>query len=282
MKFYKIKSHAKINLSLNVLGKFKSKLHKIESLVSFLDLSDDIFIKNIESKNHKVKFKGKFSKKIPKKNTITDLLKILEYKKKLKNQKYKIVVKKNIPQRAGLGGGSMNAASLLNYFLKKKKINLNSRQIIDVVKQIGSDVIVGMDKKNSILYGNGRLKNIRKNINLYTVLVKPNFGCSTKAIYGNVRNYSKPIFKEGNKINLDQKLLTNLKNDLEIPVFIKYPILKNTKIFMEKLDNVLFVRMTGSGSTLIGYFKSKKSALNALKRLNKKYKNYWCILSKTI
>ena len=67
MKFYKIKSHAKINLSLNVLGKFKSKLHKIESLVSFLDLSDDIFIKNIESKNHKVKFKGKFSKKIPKK-----------------------------------------------------------------------------------------------------------------------------------------------------------------------------------------------------------------------
>ena len=52
-----------------------------------------------------------------------------------------------------------------------------------------------MDKKNSILYGNGRLKNIRKNINLYTVLVKPNFGCSTKAIYGNVRN--KPLSHEG-------------------------------------------------------------------------------------
>jgi len=282
MNFFKIKSFAKVNLSLGVLGKLKSKLHKIESLFTFLKLYDEILIKQTNNKNHIVKFTGKFSKNISNNNTIVNLLKILDKKNKLSNKKFLIIIKKNIPQRSGMGGGSMNAASLLNYFLKKKKINLNSRQIIDVVKQIGSDVIVGMDKKNSILYGNGRLKNIRKNINLYTVLVKPNFGCSTKAIYGNVRNYSKPIFKEGNKINLDQKLLTNLKNDLEIPVFIKYPILKNTKIFMEKLDNVLFVRMTGSGSTLIGYFKSKKSALNALKRLNKKYKNYWCILSKTI
>ena len=83
MQFDKIKSYAKINLSLNVLGKLKSNLHKIESLVSFLTLSDDIFIKKIKSKNHKVKFFGKFSKKISKNNnTIVNLLKILEDKKK--------------------------------------------------------------------------------------------------------------------------------------------------------------------------------------------------------
>ena len=40
--------------------------------------------------------------------------------------------------------------------------------------------------------------------------------------------------------------------------------------------------MTGSGSTIIAYFNSKKAALNAEKILKKKYKNYWCILSKTI
>ena len=53
MQFDKIKSYAKINLSLNVLGKFKSNLHKVESLVSFLTLNDEIFIKKIKSKNHK-------------------------------------------------------------------------------------------------------------------------------------------------------------------------------------------------------------------------------------
>ena len=48
MKFEKIKSHAKINLSLNVLGKKKSKLHNLETLVGFLDLHDVI---NIEISN---------------------------------------------------------------------------------------------------------------------------------------------------------------------------------------------------------------------------------------
>ena len=51
---------------------------------------------------------------------------------------------------------------------------------------------------------------------------------------------------------------------------------------MEKIDDVLFVRMTGSGSTIIGYFNSKKTALNARKIIKKNYKNYWCNLSKTI
>ncbi len=72
------------------------------------------------------------------------------------------------------------------------------------------------------------------------------------------------------------------KNDLEEPAFRKYPVLKKLKIFMEKLDKILFVNMTGSGSTIVGYFITKKTALNAIKILNKKYKNYWCILSKTI
>ena len=68
MKFYKIKSYAKINISLKVLGKLKSNLHKIESLVSFINLYDEIFIKKINNKDHKIIFYGKFSKRIPKNN----------------------------------------------------------------------------------------------------------------------------------------------------------------------------------------------------------------------
>ena len=52
MKFEKLKSHAKINLSLNVIGKKKSKLHNLETLVGFLDLHDDIYIKKTNKKNH--------------------------------------------------------------------------------------------------------------------------------------------------------------------------------------------------------------------------------------
>ena len=282
MQFDKIKSHAKINISLNILGKMKSSLHKIESLVSFLDLSDDIFIKKIVNNNHIIKFKGEFSKNIPKKNTITNLLKVLENINKLKKQKYLIVVKKNIPQKSGLGGGSMNAASIFKYLIAKQKINLRKKQILQISSKIGSDVILGMSQKKSLIYNNKKLKIINKDLKLYTLLVKPNFGCSTRKIYKNVKNFSKPSLKNVKTFYLNNKFLAKLNNGLEKPAFDKYKKLKNIKNFMEKVDKILFARMTGSGSTIIGYFNSKKDALNARKILKKKYKNYWFNLSKTI
>ena len=118
MSYFKIKSYAKINLALNVLGKSKS-LHKIESIVSFLDLHDEILIRKINSTNHKIRFVGKFSTGIKSKNTISQLLENIDKKKILKHR-YQVVVKKNIPSSAGLGGGSMNAASIINFFKKKK------------------------------------------------------------------------------------------------------------------------------------------------------------------
>ena len=73
MSYFKIKSHAKVNLALNVVGK-RASLHKVESIVSFLDLHDEIYIKKINYKNHKIEFKGKFSKGIKLKNTVSVLL----------------------------------------------------------------------------------------------------------------------------------------------------------------------------------------------------------------
>jgi len=118
MSYLKIKSYAKINLALNIVGKAQS-LHKIESIVSFLKLYDEISIKNTKNKNHKVKFIGKFSKNISSNNTVSKLLEILDKKKLLKNVKLEIITKKNIPSKAGLGGGSMNAASILKFLIKK-------------------------------------------------------------------------------------------------------------------------------------------------------------------
>ena len=63
MGYSKIKSYAKINLALNIVGK-TSSLHKIESIVAFVSLHDEIFIKKIKSKSHNILFSGKFSNNI--------------------------------------------------------------------------------------------------------------------------------------------------------------------------------------------------------------------------
>ena len=282
MRFEKIKSHAKVNLSLNVLGKRKSKLHNLETLVAFVDLHDQIFIKRINNKNHEVRFSGHFSNKVPKVNTVSNLLNILDKKKKLKNHKYSILIKKNIPQKAGLGGGSMNAASLINYFEKKNKINLTLKERYNLCSKIGSDVILGIDQKNLIISYKKKTTKIKKNLKMFVLMVKPNFGCSTKVIFNRVRHYSKPQLSKIKSKNIDFNLMSKLKNDLEIISTKKYPRLQKLRDYFLNIDKNSYVRMSGSGSTIVGYFKSKKAALNAKKLLRKNYKNYWCNLSKTI
>ena len=70
----KIKSYAKINLALNIVGK-NSVLHKIESIIAFIELHDVIKISLTNSKKHNISFYGKFSKNISSNNTVTNLLK---------------------------------------------------------------------------------------------------------------------------------------------------------------------------------------------------------------
>ena len=280
MSYYKIKSFAKINSALNVVGKKKS-MHKIESIVSFINLYDEIFIKKIKKNNHKIKFIGNFSWNIKPNNTISQLLKIID-KKRLLNEKYEIIIKKNIPSRAGLGGGSMNAATILNYLTKKKKIQISNKQKIKIADLVGSDVMLGIHQKNLILKSNKKIKTFSTKKKVFVLVVKPNFGCSTKKIYSEVREFTKERFSNLSKNMFDLNFLKDMKNDLEPLVLKKYSKFTVLKNFLEKLSNVEFVRMTGSGSAIIAYFNLEKKCKEAEKKVKKRFKNYWCKTSKTI
>ena len=80
----------------------------------------------------------------------------------------------------------------------------------------------------------------------------------------------------------NMKFLKKMKNDLEPIAFNKYPKIKILKNFLEKLSNIEFVRMTGSGSAIIAYFNSNKKCKEAEKKVKKQFRNYWCKTSKTI
>ena len=281
MYTYKIKSYAKINLALNVTGK-SAKLHKVESIISFVDLHDLIYLKLTNSKDHKVSFQGTFSKDINKKNTVSTLLKILDKKKLLNNKKCQIKMIKNIPQQAGMGGGSMNASTLINFLMIKKIIKIEKDELAKLTKLIGSDVILGINAKNSILSSNGKITQYKKKFRLYTLIVKPNFGCSTKYIFSKVKSFSKAKLNLPKHTMFNKYYLKNLNNDLEVVAFKKYPKLKNIKSFLSSIPNTIFVRMSGSGSSIVAYFHSKKACSIALKKFKRKFNSYWCIASKTI
>ena len=275
----KIKSFAKINIHLSILKKLNSGYHKLETLVMFCNLHDLIYINKNKQDRHKIKFYGKFAKNITTKNTISKLLNILD-KKKLLDAKYNVNIKKNIPVKSGMGGGSMNAATLLNYFVSNRIIKVNKKEIYEIAHNVGSDVVIGIYNKNkTINYKESKIFFFKKK-NIHLLIIKPNFGCSTNKIYSMIKSYSKS--------KLSVKKISNIKafvrhsNDLEKVVFKIYPKLKELKNTVLNLPNIFSARMTGSGSTIIGYFLTKKDALKGTKIIKKKYKKYWCILSKTI
>ena len=281
MNVCRIKSYAKINLALNVTGKL-TLLHKIESIVSFIDLHDLILIKKTNKKNHQISFYGKFSKNISSNNTVRKLFIILEENKLLKDKKFQIKIKKNIPQKAVLGGGSMNAASILNFLIKKKFINISQKKIKYISNLIGSDVILGLNSTNIVLSSNNIIKNFSKCPKFHTLLIRPDFGCSTKKIYLGVKKFTKSKFNNPRKFMFNPVFLSKQMNALESIAFSKYPKLKKIKSFLVNMKNPLFVRMTGSGSVIVAYFKSKKECEMAKIEFQRNFENYWCNTSKTL
>ena len=281
MKIFKIKSYAKINLSLNITGK-KKNLHQIESIISFIDLNDVISINKHSKDKHQISYYGKFSKNINKKNTVKKLFDKLDEKNLLKGKKFKVRIKKNVPQEAGLGGGSMNAANVLNFLIKKKFVTLSQKKVQDICASIGSDVILGISFSSCILLSNNKIKKFYNCPKYFTLLAKPNFGCSTKKIYSGVGKFTKSKLSLPKKHMFYSKYLINQKNALEEIAFKNYPKLKKIESFLADTNNPIFVRMTGSGSTIIAYYNSLKICKLVKAKFKRKYKNYWCITSKTI
>jgi 4-diphosphocytidyl-2-C-methyl-D-erythritol kinase len=283
----KIKSYCKINLSLKVLKKLNSGYHNIISLITFCDLHDVISISRIRNLKDEISFSGKFKKGINKKsNTITKVLNLLRSIKLLENQAFKINVRKNIPHGSGLGGGSSNAADLLNYFNSKMKLKLSKNKIKKLAGQIGFDVPVNLEKRNTFLTGKkGEILRLNQKFKLNLLIVYPNLICLTKKIYERNRkiNLSKAqsIFYIKNNKKLIN-LLKNENNDLEKTVIKIYPKVKKIIDCIKSQKGCYFSRITGSGSACIGIFSNMKNAIYAQKLIKLKYPKYWCAVSKTI
>ena len=287
MKNFKIKSYCKINLSLRVIKKLNNNYHNIISLITFCDLHDVISISKTRSSGDKISFSGKFKKGINKKsNTVTKILNLLRRAKLLENRTFKINIRKNIPHGSGLGGGSSNAADLLNYFNSKMKLKLSKKKIKQLANQIGFDVPVNLERQNTLLTGKrDEILRLNQKFKLNLLIVYPNLICSTKRIYEKNKKVSLLTPQSFFCIKNNKKLINLLKNennDLEETVIKIYPKVKKIIEYIKSIKGCYFSRITGSGSACFGIFSNMKNAIYAQKLIKLKYPNYWCVVSKTI
>ena len=274
-----IKARAKINLNLEVFEKRKDNYHNLESVFQKVNLYDEMHIKKI--KEDKFKLNINIRELDNKENII--------YKAYVKlKERYKtitgveITVKKNIPMKAGMAGGSTDCAAFIIAMNKLFDLKLSKKEIESFGKSFGADVVPCFYNKAIKAEGIGDIiTHIDTNFRYYMVIIKPQICCNTKEMFerldtqDNIKqlNTSENIIKALK--NKDIKLLAkNLYNVFEEVIPEKESI-KNIKKELIK-NGALNALMTGSGSSVYGIFEDKQSAKKAYMELKDKYETYIC------
>ena len=142
----KLLSPAKINLNLEINSEIKGGLHTLSSLFIPINLYDEIEIIEIDEASDIITFSPNIELNV--KSTIEKSLNLLRENNSF-SKHFEIRVTKNIPVEAGLGGGSSNAGSLINYLCKTYDLEVPTNE--DIAKKIGSDVPYFVEGKSALV-----------------------------------------------------------------------------------------------------------------------------------
>ena len=252
MAVIKVKAPAKINLTLEILGKLENGFHEIKSIMSAINLYDYLTFEIEDcSQNKNEIFLSGNNPQIPynEKNLVYKAIELFCDFAKITNKKFKVYIEKHIPVEAGLAGGSTDAAGTfyaLNEFFNKP---LNEVQINELCSKLGSDLNFCLKGGCCLCEGRGEKITPLKPVELELSLIKPKtFGISAKEAYTKfAQMQEKPKPNNTDKL---KKLIEKgqfepefLINHLEMAVIDDYPILKKIK---DKTNSM----MSGSGPTM--------------------------------
>lgn len=277
-----IKAPAKINWFLSVIKKREDDYHDIETFMQCVELYDIIHLYNSD----KIEILNNLN--IPlQDNLVFKAASLL--KRYASNQKgVKIVLQKNIPVSAGLGGGSSDAAFILSGLNKLWKLGLTKEELVKLGLEIGSDVPFFLSNTSAFVEGRGeKITPVPISIEVVLLIVKPSVAISSEWAYSSFDRLGlNKLTKRSIDIKLFCRALNNkefatlgkmLFNDLERAVIKTYPeVGEIKKRLIEK--GALISAMSGSGPTVFGVFESVTKA----KSVSMDFKDCWTAVVRTI
>lgn len=277
------KAYAKINISLDIIGKRADGYHLLEMIMQSIDLYDEI---TIEKQKEDITIKcNKQYVPTDEKNLAYKAAKLFKEKYNINDGVY-IYIKKNIPVCAGLAGGSTDGATVLKIMNSLFNVNASNEELMELGLKLGADVPYCIKGGTALCEGIGEkvteLKNFKDKI---IVLVKPPFGVSTRSVYQEfniekARNHpdTNLIIEAMEKDDL-RLVCSNMKNLLENVTLRKHRVILNIKESMRSYD-ALGTMMSGSGPTVFAFFDDMLKAQICYDEMKKKYKDVF--LSRTI
>ena len=270
----KLLSCAKVNIGLNIINRSNNGYHFLESLMQEIDFHDTIDIK-IKKYHGDIIIKS-VGLKVNCLESENSCYKIIDYVKHNYNIPNAIIIEldKKIPIGSGLGGGSSNAAIILNYLNKAFNLNISFKQKVEICKMIGMDASFFINGSLQYAENYGEITTPIRPIfkNLFFLVVNPSFSISTEWAYSQINKNLPSKKMRYNLLALEEPLKWELfRNDFETIVIPRYPEIGVLKSKM--IDNgAVYSSLSGSGSTVFGIFKNYDQAKIVAKTINhKKY-----------
>ena len=267
-----LRAFAKINLSLRIISTRSDGFHEVRTILQAIDLFDRV---KCEAR------RGPFGIRCDTPGVPTDRTNLVWKAAQLLWQaagyigepRHAVVtLHKSIPMKAGLGGGSTDAAAALLGLRRLWKLRVPDEQIHGLAAKLGSDVAFFLVGGTALGLGRGDDVYPLENLPPYrVVLVIPSFGVATSDAYewfdarASTDESNESVF--GTLPGTWLGRATPLVNDLEGPVTARHPIIGLVKQRLME-HGALMAAMSGSGSTVFGVFRSAAAAKRAARALS--------------
>ena len=287
--------NAKINIGLNVVGKRADGYHDLETVFYPVGLEcglphqpepfDDILEVSYNSgdiSGCRFQFVGRRIDCHPKKNLVVRAASefLRQYQEAQgdlgKYGMFEITLDKHLPEGAGLGGGSADAAFTLELLNDTTGGIFSKEELKGMALKLGADCPFFLENRPCFASGVGEiLSPIELDLKRYFILiVKPDIFVSTADAFSGITP-RKPDFDLRFLPYLPVKdWKDKVRNDFEETVFAKHPELQQVKENLYE-GGALYASMTGSGSALYAIFENHEVAVEERERLKSTYSNVW-------
>ncbi len=273
MKSISLDAPAKINLSLDILGKLPNGYHSVKMIMQTIPLCDTVKIEVSDGEGIEI-FCDKEGVPTDGRNSAYKGAKLFLEKTNI-SSKISITLDKKIPAAAGMAGGSTDAAAVLKGLNQLFDYPLSEEEILELCLKIGADVPFCYMGGCAISEGIGEiLTPITPLKNAYILIAKPQFEVSTAWVYQNFKmeNVSRHPDTEAVIFAIEKEGLSSLAkstaNVLETVTEKEYPIITEYKNILRDMGAELSM-MSGSGPTVFGIFDDLFKAETAYKEMQK-------------
>lgn len=281
------KACAKINICLDVTGIREDGYHSIESVMVCVAFGDDVTVEKTDSIGITLECSDPSLPTDEKNLAYKAAMEFYEYINE--NPRVNIIIDKKIPDKAGLAGGSADAAAVLRALNTLTESYLSDDELRGIAAKIGSDVIFCVSSDPSFVSGRGEIiEECAPLPECTVVLAKGNEGVKTPGAYRALDemfgDYSSRELLAKNCLDAVyggdlEKIASSAFNIFEEVTIPFSPIIKEIKDSMKE-NGASLALMSGSGSAVFGLFESREKAEQASSVLEEK--GLWSVVCRPL